>query len=220
MWRDAWLVAGKDLHIEARSKIALNQVVPFAAVIVLLFGLALGPNPSSLRAAAPGLFWIAVLLSSVLAVQRAFSIEASDSARDGLRLLGLDPGGVFLGKALAVCVELVALEAVLAVLTALLFQSPLHEGVVLFGSCVLGTLGLSAIGTTYGVLAIGSKVRDTLLPLLFFPVVAPVLIAATKVWQDALAGRSGGGWLGLLAVFALVYLAVGTVVFGPLLEDA
>ena len=221
MWRDAALVAGKDLRIEWRSRVGLNQVVPFAVVILVLFGLALGPSRRVLAPATAGLFWVAVLLSAVLGVQRSFAVEAADGAGDGLRLSGLDAGGIFVGKAAAVTAQLLVLEVVLGVVAALLYAAHLSGFVMLAASCVLATAGLAAVGTLYGALSAGSRVRETLLPLLFFPLVAPVLIAATKAWQAGLQGRpgSGLGWLSVLAVFAAAYLAIGTVAFGPLLED-
>ncbi|MHB1986759.1 MAG: heme exporter protein CcmB [Acidimicrobiales bacterium] len=222
MLRDAFIVARKDLRIEARSRVALNQVVPFAAVVVLLFGLALGPDRSVLAPASAGLFWIAVLLSSVLATQRSFAVESADGARDGLRLSGLDPAGIFLGKAAAVAVELLVLEALLAFGVAVLYGAQLSGGLVLVAACITATVGLSAIGIIYGAVASGLRVKETLLPLLFLPVAAPVLLGATKAWEAALAGAPSGGvgWLGLLAVVAVVYVAVGIVAFGPLLEES
>ena len=221
MWRDAALVAAKDLRVELRAKIGLNQVVPFALVVLVLFGLALGPSNTELRSAAAGLFWVTVLFAAVLAVQRSFAIEAADEARDGLRLSGLDAGGIFLGKAAAVAVQLIVLELVLALVASLLFDTHLSGAGLLVGTCVAATAGLAAVGTIYGAVAMGTRVRETLLPLLFFPLVAPVLLAATKAWKEALAGTPshGLGWLSVLGVFALAYLAIGTVAFGPLLED-
>jgi heme exporter protein B len=225
MWRDALLVAGKDLRIEVRARIGLGQVVPFAFVVLLLFGLALGPGVGSgsvLYVAAPGLFWVAVLLATVLAVQRSFAVEAVDGASDGLRLSGLDPAGIFVGKAAAVGAQLLALELVLALGASLLYDRHLAGGLMLVASCLVATVGLVAVGTIYGVVSVGTRHRETLLPLLFFPMVAPLLLAATKVWDAALAGAPGRGvgWLDVLAVFAVAYLAIGTVAFGPLLEDA
>jgi heme exporter protein B len=222
MWRDAVLVAGKDLRIELRSKVSLNQVVPFALVVLVVFGLALGPDPDHLKPAAAGLFWVAVVLSAMLAVQRSFAIESAGDARDGLRLSGLDPGGIFLGKAGAIALELLALEVVLGAATALLYGVSLSGGVVLVLACLCATCGLAAVGTLYGVIATGVRSRETLLPLLFLPVIAPVVLAATKAWNEALGGtaRAASGWLGLLAAFAASYLAIGSVAFGPLLEDA
>jgi heme exporter protein B len=222
MWRDAALVCGKDLRIELRSRIGLNQVVPFAAAVLLLFGLALGPDRRVLLPASAGLFWIAVLLSAVLAIQRSFAIESADAGRDGLRLSGLDPAGIFLGKSAAVAAQLLALEAALTAGVTLLYGAALGDGLLLAATCVLASVGLAAVGVTYGVVASGLRVRETLLPLLFLPVVAPVLLAATKAWNAALSGDAShaGSWLSLLAAFAVIYAAVGTVAFGPLLEDS
>src|SRR5213594_2726838 len=98
VFRDAALVAGKDLRIEARSRVATNQVAPFALLVLVLFAFALDPDRGLLRRAAPGLFWVAVLFSALLAIQRSFALESADGARDGLHLSGLDPAGIFLGK--------------------------------------------------------------------------------------------------------------------------
>jgi heme exporter protein B len=221
MLRDASLVAAKDIRIEMRSKVALNQVAPFAIVVLLLFGFALGPDRRSLAPASAGLFWVAVLLSAVLAVERSFAIESADGARDALRLSGLDPGGIFIGKAAVVFAELIALEGLLTVGVALFYGARLGGALVLLGTCVAATAGLAAVGTVYGAVVSGVRGRETLLPLLFLPVVAPVLLGATKAWSAALSGRagSGDGWLALLAAFAVVYVALGVVAFPPLLEE-
>src|SRR5438132_12319306 len=98
VWHDTALVAGKDLRIEARSRVATSQVAPFALLVLVLFAFALDPDRGVLTRAAPGLFWVAVLFSAVLAVQRSFAIESEDRARDGLRLSGLDPARILSGK--------------------------------------------------------------------------------------------------------------------------
>ena len=115
------LVAGKDLRIEARSRVALSQVAPFGIVALVMFAFALGPDRALMAKGAPGLFWVAVLFCTVLAVQRSVSVESADGARDGLRLSGIDPAGLFLGKAAAVAVQLVVLEVVLGVGVVLLY---------------------------------------------------------------------------------------------------
>jgi heme exporter protein B len=222
MWRDAALVAGKDLRIEARSRVATNQVAPFAILVLVLFGFALEPDRGILNQAAPGLFWIAVLFCSLLAVQRSFAVESADSARDGLRLSGLDPAGVFLGKAGAVALELAGLEVLLATGIVVLYGTSLAGAALLLATALAATVGLAACGTIYGALAAGLRVRETLLPLLILPVVAPVLLGATRAWEVAL-GQSlddGWKWVTLLAVFAVVYVTAGVLAFGPILEEA
>jgi heme exporter protein B len=89
-------------------------------------------------------------------------------------------------------------------------------------TCVVATAGIAAAGTLYGVLAAGLRVRETLLPLLLLPVLAPVLLGSTRAFEAAIGGNTGEGWpwLGLLAIFALVYIGSGAAAFGPLLEES
>jgi heme exporter protein B len=221
LWRDAVLVAGKDLRIEARAKVALNQVVPYALIVLVLFGFAFDQDRPLLVQAAPGLFWLAVLFSGLLAVQRSFSVESSDGAVDGLRLSGLEPAGIFLGKAAAVGVQLVALELLLTGGIVVLFHTRLAGAGLLVASALVSTAGVAAAGVAYGALSMGLRVRETLLPLLLAPVLAPVVLAATEAWRAAL-GLSGGDgwrWLGLLGCFAAIYLAGGVLSFGALMEE-
>ena len=221
MLRDAALVAGKDLRIERRSRVATNQVAPFALLVLVLFAFALDPDRGVLRRAAPGLFWLTVLFAAVLAIQRSFSLEATEGSRDALRLSGLDPGGVFVGKAGAVALELLVLEALLAVGVAALYDVALSGAFLLLTTAAIATVGIAAAGSLYGVLAAGLRGRETLLPVLLLPVVAPVLLAATRASEAALDGVASDGWpwVTVLAVFAAIYVAFGIVAFGPLLED-
>jgi heme exporter protein B len=222
MWRDALLVAGKDLRIEGRSRVTTNQVAPFALLVLVLFAFALDANGTILSAATSGLYWVAVLFCSLLAVQRSAAVENGDGARDQLRLSGLDPAGIFLGKVAAVAAQLFVLEALLAVGVVVLYTANIQGALTVLATCLAATAGLAAAGTLYGSLAGGLKVRETLLPLLLLPVAAPVLLAATKSWQAALAGTPGDAvpWLRLLAVFAAVYLTFGVLAYGSLLEES
>ncbi len=222
VFRDAWLVAAKDLRVEARSRVGMNQVVPFALLVLVLFAFALDSEREVLRRAAGGLFWMTVLFAALLTIQRSFVAEASDGARDGLRLSGLDAAGIFMGKAAAVVIQLMALEVVLAAGIVVLYDVALAGPLLLVSTALLATAGLSAAGIAYGMVAAGLRVRDTLLPLLVLPVLAPVLLAAARASDAALAGTPAVGWpwVRLLAVFTTVYVAFGVLAFGALLEEA
>jgi heme exporter protein B len=220
--RDAALVAGKDLRLEARSRVAINQIAPFALLVLILFAFALDPDRGLLVRATPGLYWVAVLFCALLAVQRAFAVEAADGNRDALRLSGLDPAGIFLGKAAGVAVVLLALEVLLGLGVVVLYAATASGWALLASTCLAATAGVAAAGTLYGVLAAGLRVRETLLPLLLLPVLAPVLIGSTRAFEAALSGATADGWpwVGLLTVFAAVYIVAGALAFGPLLEES
>jgi heme exporter protein B len=236
MLHDALLVARKDLRIEWRSKVTASQIAPFAVLILVLFAFALdnvvASDPGDSRRLSPdsvaastitsGLFWLAVFFAALLAIQRSFSIETADGAHDALRMSSLDPAGIFLGKAAAVAAQLLLLEVILGACSVLFFPTHISNPLLLIVTCVLSTCGLVTVGTCHGALSAGLRSRDTLLPLLFFPIVTPVLLGAVKATQDALSSAVGEGWIWvrLLTVFAVIYTAVGILVFGSLLEEA
>jgi heme exporter protein B len=197
-------------------------VAPFALLLLLLFGVALDPDRGILERASSGLFWVSVLFCALQAIQRAFAIESADGGRDALRLSGLDPAGIFLGKAFAVAAQLVALEVVLGTGVVVLYGAEVTGALLLFVTTLAATIGLAAAGTLYGVVAAGLRVRDTLLPILLLPVLTPVLIGATRAFDAALGGAPSDGWpwCGLLVSFALAYLVAGTLAFGTLLEES
>ena len=220
--QEMWLVASKDLRIEARSRVTLQQIVPFGLIVLLLFAFALDPDRGILKRVAPGLFWVTVLLAALLAVSRSFGIEAENGARDGLRLSGLDGAAVFLRKAFALALQLLVLEAVLTACIIVLYGIELNTLVPLLLATVAATIGVAATGTLYGVLAAGLRVRETLVPLLLLPVVAPVLLGATRAWEAAIDGIPSDAWpwVALLGVFAVLFTTIGMLAFGPLLEEA
>jgi heme exporter protein B len=220
--RQALLVAGKDLRIELRSRVALQQILPFGGIVLVLFAFALDPDRGLLPRVAPGLFWAALLLATLLAVTRAFAIEDANGARDGLRLSGLDGASVFLGKAAAIAAELLVLEVVLAVGVVVLYDVEIRGVVLLVCAALTATVGLAAAGTVYGVLASGLRARETLVPLLVLPAVTPVMLGGTRAFEAALDGVPSDGWpwVQLLTAFAVLTVTIGTVAFGPLLEES
>lgn len=225
-WRVVKLIAAKDLRVERRSRVLLNQVLPFAGVTMVMFAFALDAS-NVLERVAPGLVWLATLFSLLVLVQRSFAIEGEDGALDTLRVAGVDPVAIFWGKSLALAAQLAALEVVLIVTAVLLYGAgiPLGGVVLLVTTLVTATAGLACVGTLYGGLTAGFSGRETLLPLLVFPVVAPVLIGATRAVESALgtdgvALAEGWPWIGLLAVFAVAFGVGGALAFGPLLETS
>jgi len=222
MLSDAWLVTRKDLRLEFRSRIAINQILPFALLVLVLFAFALDPDRGLLQKATPGLFWIAVLFSGLLAMQRSFAVEAAEGVTDALRLSGLQPAGIFLGKASSVALQLLALEVLLGIGVAVLYGTSFGGWALLLLTVVVATIAISTAGTLFGVVAAGLRVRETLLPLLLLPVLAPVLIGSTRAFEAALDGTPSEGWpwVGLMSVFAAVYVVAGIFGFGPLMEES
>ena len=223
--RIARAVAAKDLRIELRSRVVTNQVLPFSGLVMIMFAFALD-NDDVLQRAAGGLVWLATLFSLFILVQRTFAVETYDGALDSLRVAGVNPQGIFLGKSAALFVQLLILESVLFIAAVVLYRVSVNgSGAVLLVTCVLcATAGLAFVGTLYGGLTAGARGRETLLPLLLLPVVAPVLICATRSTESAF--RSGGvtvgegwPWVAVLAVFTAVFGLGGLLSFGSLIEE-
>ncbi len=223
--RVVFAVARKDLLVEWNSRVLTNQVAPFAAVVMVMFAFALD-NEGILQRVAPGLVWLAVLFSMLVVVQRGFAVETADGALDSLRVAGVDPGALYLGKSLALMVQLLVLEAVLVATAVVLYgvTVSVSGAALVVATTVSATVGLGFAGTLYGGLAAGARGRETLLPLLLLPVVAPVLIGATRATEAAFGSGGatvgeGWAWLGLLGTFAVAFGTVGTSAFGPLIDE-
>lgn len=218
----AWAIAVKDLRIEVRGRYALVSVLPFAATMLLAFGFALGPGRTLLVQTAPGLLWLAALFAAVELFHRSYQAEADGGALEGLLLAPVDKGAIYLGKAFAAAVQLLVLFAATTALVIVLFGLPIGPRPGLLALTVLlGTVGLAALGSLLGLLAVAARSRQAALPLLVLPLVSPVLIAAIRSTALLTAGRTDqvGGWLGLLAAFDAAFVATGFLVFAHLLED-
>jgi heme exporter protein B len=219
--RQAATIAGKDLRLELRGRHAVGTLLPFAATLLVAFGFAFGPGRDILDRTAPGLLWMAVLFASVMAARRAYQAEAEDGALEGLLLAPVDKAAIFVGKSTAIVLELLALVAAVLVLVVLLFDLSLGSPLALAGAFALGSLGLAAVGGLFGVVAEAARTREAIFPVLVLPLATPVLIAGVRATDLAAAGRTGEAlsWLAILVAFDVVFVSVGVLVFGFLMED-
>lgn len=218
------LVARRDLMVEWRSRVGIQQVLPFAAIVIVMFAFAID-DLTLLPLVAPGLLWLATLFSLLVMVQRSFTFETEDGALDALRTAGLPASALYWGKTVALAAQLAALVVVLLAVAIPIYDVDVEPGslVLLVTTGLAVTSALAAVGTLYGGLAAGARGRETLIPLLLLPVVAPVLIGATRAVEPAIGAEGtvseGWPWLGLVALVAVIYGAAGTVAFGPLIEE-
>jgi heme exporter protein B len=219
MLRIAWLVARKDLRIESRSRVVLWQVLPFGTLALVLSGLALGPAQAGHSSAAPGLFYLVTLFVTLLLIARSYAVEQAPGTRESVATLGLDPAGVFLGKAFALMIELWAVGMVLLTGSVLFLHTALH-GTLMALPSVLVTLGALAVaGTLYGALTAGIEGPATLLPVLALPAFAPLLVAGERSFSAALHGGALWEWWVIVMVALVSYVAVGVLLFGVLEES-
>ena len=221
-WRRVRAVAWKDLTTERRSKAGFNGVVALGVTILVLFGFALGPDTRALHDAAAGALWLAVLFAGVLAFNRSYQVELESGALDQLLLYPGARWTIFTGKLLANA-TFVGLMLVIVVLVALvLFQVQVPSTwPTLVAVLALGALGLVTLGTFYAAMASRSRSREVLLPLLLFPMLVPVLLAAMQASKALLGGdlmNESGAWISLLVAYDMIFFVATHFAFSYIIE--
>jgi heme exporter protein B len=212
----------KDLLLQWRTRGQFVAVFAFGASALLLFSFATGPDSSALRQHAAGFLWLGLLLSSTLALADSFESEMAQRALEGLLLLPADPRGLYYGKALANLLQLTLLGTALVPVMVVLYDVSTARAPELLGVIFLGAAGLSAPGTLYSAMTAQLRARNTLLPLLLFPLVVPALLAAVKATALLLLGDPMGQlrpWTTLLVVFDAIYWSLCGLLFERVVED-
>lgn len=215
-------ICHKDLLTEMRRREILNTLFFFGILIVFLFSFAIGPDPSLLRKLAPGLLWLVVLFSSILALDRSFQTEAEEGCLDRLILYASSPRALFLGKLSTNFLFIGMVQWVVLVFMILLFDLgwPQQPG-NLVATFLLGDFGLATIGTFYAALLTKMKARQAMLPLLLFPMLIPLLLASVHATEHALGGDPFGPitpWIQLILIFDTIFLSACLLMIETLLE--
>jgi len=212
----------KDLFIERRAVSRSVALLSFAGILLLILSFAIGADSRALQQHAAAYIWIGVLLCSTMLLERSFSLEVEAGALHALILAPVRPAALFYGKALANTVQLLGLSLFTIPLVIVFCDASFDgDGRVLLLTLVLGSAGLSAPGTLYAAMIARMQGRQLMLPLLLFPLVVPVLVAAVKATSLAMLGDpmdQAGGWLALLGCFNLVFWSLSGILFGRVLE--
>jgi len=212
----------KDLLLQWRTRAQLVAVFVFGASALLLFSFAVGPNAGVLRQHAAGFLWLGLLLASTLALADSFESEMAQRALEGLLLLPADPRALYYAKAVANVLQLTLLGAALVPVMVVLYDAGTARVGALVGVVALGAAGLSAPGTLYAAMTAQARARNTLLPLLLFPLVVPALLAAVKATSLLILGDPMGqlrAWTLLLVAFDAVYWSLCGLLFERVVED-
>lgn len=221
-WRRVKAIAKKDLTTEIRAKAGFNGVASLAVTILILLGLALGPDASALRNAAVGAVWLATLFSGVLAFNRSFQVELESGALEPLLLYPGPRWTIFAGKLVANFIFVGMMVAIVTVAGIVLFGITVPATwPKLIGVIVLGVVGLVVLGTFYASMSSRSRAREVLLPLLLFPMLVPVLLAATTASKALLGAdlmHESGAWIKLLIAYDLVFLIATFMAFEHVIE--
>lgn len=214
-------IAWKDVRLEVRSRDTVVSALIFGLIVVVVFNFGLNRTPGSLAPVAPGLLWVAYGFVGVLAMNRAFARELEQGALDGLLAAPVSRDAVFLGKMLGTLAFMLVIEAVLLPVFAVMLDLPTLSPVLAL-IILLATIGFATVGTFFAAIAAQTRSREILLPVLFFPVIVPVIIAAVEATDLVLQGGPmlavWTRWLPLLVVFDALFLVICPWIFGYVFE--
>lgn len=211
----------KDIVLELRSRELVASVVVFGLLLVVVFNFALRPSPGQAATLAPGILWVSFAFAATLAMNRAFLREQEAGALEGLLLSPVSRDAIFLAKAATSFIFMLLIEAVLLPAYAVMLQFSALSW-ALGAVILLATLGFALIGTLFSALAAQTRSREIMLPVLFFPIMTPVIIAAVAASTRAVGGESFTGlgrWLLLIGVFDALFLVICPWVFSFIVED-
>ena len=215
----------KDLLLEWRSREALNGTLFFSLLVVVVFSLAFDPtaNPTTARAIAGGVLWVALLFASVTALNQSWLREMRNGVLDAQRLAPAHPASLFLGKSLANFLFVSLVELVLAPVFAIFYNlHPLGDTRLLLLILPLGTWALVVNGTFFAALGLRARSRELLLPVLLLPIVVPALLASIQATTGVLTGELDrlyiDSWIRLLLAYDLLFTCASLLLFGPALH--
>lgn len=214
-------VVWKDLAAERRSRELLSSMLVFALLVIFIFNFALELDPATRGTVTSGVLWVTFIFAGTLGLNRSLAVEKDRGCLDGLLLAPVDRTAIYFGKMLAnlIFMLLVAL-IVLPVYSILYNVNLLNPG--LWGVIFLGAEGYVAVGTLLSAMAVQTRTRDILLPILLFPVVIPVLVAAVKASGgilQAVPAEEIRQWINLLVVYDVIFTAASFMVFEFVVEE-
>lgn len=215
-------IVWKDLLVEMRAKEMLLSVLVFAFMVLVVFSFAFNPVEHDLSDIFAGIMWVAFLFAGTLGLNRSFQSERQNLAVQGLILAPIDRASIFLGKFISNTIFMLTVELVLTpVFVVLLNYKYRGGGLWLLAALLLGTVGFAAVGTFLAALSSNTRASEVLLPVLLFPLLAPVIIGAVRTTEAALTGKVAAAATGyaFLGAFDVIFLALPFVLFEYMLES-
>ena len=214
-------IAWKDLAAELRSRELLSAMLVFALLVILIFNFSLKLDAKTRTAATSGILWVTFTFAGTLGLNRSMAVEKDRGCLDGLLLAPVDRSSIYFGKVLSNLVFMFIVEAIVLPVYSILYNVDLFNPwliLVIF----LGSVGYIAIGTLLAAMAVQTRTRDVMLPILLFPVVIPVVIAAVEASSGFLQGLALSEvsyWINILFVYDLIFIAIAFMVFDYVVEE-
>ena len=211
----------KDLAAELRSREMLSAMLVFALLVILIFNFSLELDAQARSSVTAGVLWVTFAFAGTLGLNRSMAMEKDRGCLDGLLLAPVDRSAIYFGKAIGNLVFMLVVEIIVLPVYSILYNINLIQPGLLL-AILLGSIGYVAVGTLLSSMAVQTRTRDILLPILLFPLAIPVLIAAVKASAGFLQGTPVADiapWINLLIVYDVIFVAVAFMVFDFIVEE-
>ena len=220
-WGKVIAITWKDALAEMRTKEIVSSVLVFTLLVIVIFNFAFGASQETVRMVAPGILWVTFAFAGVLSLNRAFILEKEEGCLEGLMVCPISREVIYVGKMLGSLLFMLIIEAIALPIFALLFNLPVFS-LQLVTIIVLTTVGFAAVGTLFSALAVNTRAREMVLPILFLPIVVPIIISAVQASGLALSGESWSSlssWLQIIIAFDVVFLVASFLIFAFVIEE-
>jgi heme exporter protein B len=211
----------KDIAAEWRSRELFTAMLVFALLVILIFNFAMELDAKARASVTSGILWVTFAFAGTLGLNRSMATEKDRGCLDGLLLAPVDRAAIYFGKAIGNLVFMLIVEIIVLPIYSILYNTNLFKpGLLLV--ILLGSIGYVAVGTLLSTMAVQTRTRDILLPILLFPLAIPVLIAAVKASGGFLQGLEISeilNWINLLIVYDVIFIAVSFMIFDYVVEE-
>ena len=211
----------KDILLEWRSKEITISMFVFSSLVIMVFNFVLDTASISLMMLAPGILWISIIFGGVIGFNRFLSIEKESGGIYGLMISPVERDVIFFGKMLSTFVFLLVIELLIFALFSILYNLSLYSPSFIL-LAVLATLGMSLVGTLFSTISVNTRSREVMFPILFLPVVLPLMIATVEATGSLLmegVTKDFFNWVSLLVIFDSIFLVICPIAFTYIIED-
>ena len=216
-----WAIGRKDLLLETRNKDVIVAVSVFALLVLMIFTFAIDINQVNAKLTGPGILWASIAFAGVTGLNRAFALELEGNTLEALMLAPISRDLIYAGKMFGNFLFLTAAQIIVIPIFAVLFNLAVLRWEMVVVS-LLTAIGFSAIGTLFAAMTIRVRAREVMLPLLFLPVVTPLIMAAVESTSHVVNDSSWPEiyqWIQLAIAFDIAFIVVSAFIFQQILED-
>ncbi len=219
--RAVMAITWKDLSSELRSRELLSSMLVFSLLVIMIFYFALELDVKARNSITAGALWVTFSFAGTLGLNRSMAIEKDRGCLDGLLLAPVDRSAIYFGKAISNLAFMLIVEAIVLPAYSVMYNVNLFNAGFIMVT-LLGSVGYIAVGTLLASMSVQTRTRDVLLPILLFPLVIPVLVAAVKASNGFLLGFEMSEitpWLNILVVYDVIFISVAFMVFDNIVEE-